>query len=188
MNSTSPFSFPFPDPSKLLTDPLPAWMQPPAWMIDEIHKRVVIALNHVLQQENEAMARLARQKGRVAQIKWAWAAISLIATPAGLLDIAPADAKPDLTLTVTENSPFALAQTALRGDKPAIRVEGDVQLAAEVNWLVDNVRWDAEEDLSRIIGDAPAHSVVQSLKGMAEMLKKFVPTPDGTPPTGQARA
>jgi ubiquinone biosynthesis accessory factor UbiJ len=188
MNNTSPFSFPFPDPSKLLDGPPPAWMQPPAWMVDEIQKRIVIALNHVLQQEAEAMARLSRQKGRVAQVKLAWAAISLIATPVGLLDIAPADAKPDLTLTVTEASPFALAQTAMRGDKPTIRVEGDVQLAAEVNWLVDNVRWDAEEDLSRIIGDAPAHSVVQALKSMAEMLKKFTPAPAGASPTGQPRA
>ena len=39
-----------------------------------------------------------------------------------------------------------------------------MQLAAEVNWLVDHVRWDAEEDLSRIIGDAPAHSAMQALR------------------------
>jgi ubiquinone biosynthesis accessory factor UbiJ len=175
MNTTSPFSFPFPDPSKLLPGQIPAWMQPPAWMVEEIQKRIVLALNHVLEQEPEAMARLARQKGRIAHISWAQAAINLIATPAGLLDIAPADAKPDLTLAVTENSPFTLLQMTLRGEKPPIRVEGDVQLAAEVNWLVDHVRWDAEEDLSRIIGDAPAHSVVQALKSMADTLKKFTP-------------
>lgn len=39
-------------------------------------------------------------------------------------------------------------------DKPAVSIEGDVQLAAEVAWLVDNLRWDVEEDLSRLIGDA----------------------------------
>jgi ubiquinone biosynthesis protein UbiJ len=39
-----------------------------------------------------------------------------------------------------------------------VRIEGDVQLAAEVNWLVDHVRWDMEEDLSRLMGDAPAHA------------------------------
>jgi ubiquinone biosynthesis protein UbiJ len=45
----------------------------------------------------------------------------------------------------------------LRGDKPSIRIEGDVQFAAEINWLVDNVKWDVEEDLARLIGDVPAH-------------------------------
>ena len=37
----------------------------------------------------------------------------------------------------------------------ALQVSGDVQLAAEVNWLVDHVRWDAEDDLARAIGDVP---------------------------------
>ena len=48
---------------------------------------------------------------------------------------------------------------AFRGDKPAVRIEGDVQLAAEVNWLVDHVRWDVEDDLARAIGDVPAHTI-----------------------------
>jgi ubiquinone biosynthesis protein UbiJ len=55
---------------------------------------------------------------------------------------------------VTEESPFAIAQELIAGDKPAVRIEGDVQLAAEVNWLIDHVRWDIEEDLARLMGDA----------------------------------
>ena len=47
-------------------------------------------------------------------------------------------------------------------------------LAAEVNWLIDHVRWDAEEDLSRIMGDAPAHIVVQNAKKVMEALRNFV--------------
>jgi ubiquinone biosynthesis protein UbiJ len=50
-----------------------------------------------------------------------------------------------------------------------------VQLAAEVNWLADHVRWDVEEDLSRIVGDAPAHMMVQSVQSMAKALRQFVP-------------
>jgi ubiquinone biosynthesis protein UbiJ len=62
----------------------------------------------------------------------------------------------------------------LRGDKPAIRNEGDVQLAAEINWLVDHVRWDVEEDLARLIGDAPAHQVAQVARRAAQALRQFV--------------
>src|SRR5690606_40640481 len=87
--------------------------------------------------------------------------LSLVITPAGLFNLAPEGAEPDLRLEVTDTSPIALAQAALRGDKPSIRIEGDVQLAAEINWLVDHVRWDVEEDLARVIGDAPAHTVAQ---------------------------
>jgi ubiquinone biosynthesis protein UbiJ len=62
----------------------------------------------------------------------------------------------------------------MQGDKPAVRIEGDVQLAAEVNWLVDHVRWDLEEDLARVMGDAPAHTVVQLARSMVQALAQFV--------------
>ncbi len=175
MNTSSPFSLPFQFPPDLAQ--LPNWLQPPAWLVREVQQRVVLLLNHVLQQENEAMARISRQKGRVVHVSIAQIAIKLVATPAGLLDLAEEGSKPDLTLTVTDTNPLTLMQATLRGDKPAIQIQGDVQLAAEVNWLVDHVRWDMEEDLSRIIGDAPAHSLVQALRQAGEMLKKFAPTP-----------
>ena len=62
----------------------------------------------------------------------------------------------------------------LRGDKPAVRIEGDVQLAADVNWLVDHVRWDIEEDLARVMGDAPAHTLGQAARNMAAALRQFL--------------
>jgi ubiquinone biosynthesis accessory factor UbiJ len=173
MNTSSPFSFPFTFPPDLTQ--MPAWLQPPDWLVREVQQRVVLALNHVLQQENEAMARISRQKGQVVQVSIAQIAMKLVATPAGLLDLAAAGSKPDLTLTVTDTNPLSLVQATSRGDKPAIQIQGDVQLAAEVNWLVDHVRWDAEEDLSRIIGDAPAHGAMQALRQAGEMLKKFAP-------------
>ena len=178
MNTSSPFSLPFTFPPNLQS--LPAWLQPPGWLVHEVQQRVVLALNHVLQQEPEAMARLARKKGQIARINAAQLAIELIATPAGLLDLAPANSKADLTLTVTDSNPLSLLQTTLKGEKPAIQVQGDVQLAAEVNWLVDHVRWDAEEDLSRILGDAPAHGLMQVLRQAGETLKKFAPNPAAT--------
>jgi ubiquinone biosynthesis protein UbiJ len=91
-----------------------------------------------------------------------------------------------LTLSVTDTNPLSLLQTTLRGEKPAVQIQGDVQLAAEVNWLVDHVRWDAEEDLSRIIGDAPAHSAMQALREVGQMLKKFAPAPTPAAASGAA--
>ena len=148
--------------------------QPPAWAVDETQRRIVLLLNHILSQEKEATSRLARQKGRVVLMQWRSFTIKLVATPAGLLDRAPLEAKPDLVLAVTEQSPLALAQATLRGDKPPVRIEGDVQLAAEVNWLADHVRWDVEEDLSRVIGDAPAHTLGLAARNMANALRQFL--------------
>jgi len=97
--------------------------------------------------------------------------------PAGLVEFITPDAShqaADLVLRVNEPSPLELAKTVLQGDKPAIRIEGDVQLAAEVNWLIDHVRWDPEEDLSRLIGDAPAHTLAQTAKRAVDALRSFV--------------
>ncbi len=93
---------------------------------------------------------------------------------AGLFNLAPEGAAADLRLEVTDTNPLALAQTALRGDKPSIRIEGDVQLAADMNWLVENVSWDVEEDLARIIGDVPAHTLANLALAAANAVRQFV--------------
>jgi ubiquinone biosynthesis protein UbiJ len=165
-------------------------LQPPPWVVEEMQHRLVLMLNHVLQQEAEAQARLKRQAGRVVEAHWRGFSVRLLATPAGLLDLGPVTQNPDLTLTLTDESPFSIAQAALRGAKPAVRIAGDVQLAAEVQWLVDHVRWDLEEDLARVIGDAPAHAVATVARRMADALRHFAsraPGSDAAPTTpGQA--
>jgi ubiquinone biosynthesis accessory factor UbiJ len=170
MATQSPFSFLEEVLQKL---PLPN-LQPPAWAVDEAQRRVVLLLNHVLMQETEAQSRLMRQTGRVMLVQWRNFSFKLEATPAGLLDVASPQVKPDLVMSITDESPFSLAQTALRGDKPPVRVEGDVQLAAEVNWLAEHVRWDIEEDLARAIGDVPAHTLAQMVRSVRDGLGQFI--------------
>ena len=161
-------------------------LQPPPWMVQEMQRRLVLLLNHVLQQEPEAQARLKRQAGRLVEAHWRQFSVRLLATPAGLLDLGPAAQTADLTLTVAEDSPFALAQSALKGEKPAVRIAGDVQLAAEVQWLVDHVRWDIEEDLARVFGDAPAHAMGSVLRRMGEALRSFAGRGPGAAPAATA--
>jgi ubiquinone biosynthesis protein UbiJ len=157
----------------------PISFSPPPWLLDEARNRVVLLLNHVLQQEPEAMQRLRRQAGKTIQLRWPHAALAralpgalaLHITPAGLLAQARADAPADLVLTLEEPSAFTLAGKLASGDKPTVGIEGDVQLAAEVAWLVDNVRWDLEEDLSRLLGDAAAHTLVQVGRQVVALLR-----------------
>jgi ubiquinone biosynthesis protein UbiJ len=92
-------------------------------------------------------------------------------------------------VTLTQTSPVALARTVLAGDKPGVDIQGDVQLAAEVAWLVDNVRWDPEEDLARFVGDAPAHTLTRFARSAAQALKSFVARkPEGFPGSPSASA
>jgi len=166
---SSPFAF-----LDELFDRVGERLQPPAWAIHEIQHRTVLFLNHVLQQEPEAQQRLGRQQGRVVLFQWRFITMKFVATPAGLLDLAPENAASDLTLTVTEESPLGLAGATLRGDKPPVQIVGDVQLAAEVQWLVDHVRWDVEDDLARLVGDVPAHAIATGAKRVVEGLRRFV--------------
>ena len=147
--------------------------QPPAWVVDESVNRLVLFLNHVIQSEPEAMARLARQKGQRIELVWDRIQLQLTPTPAGLLERGRFEGF-DLRLTVTEESPVSLASALAKGDKPKVRIEGDVQLAAEVNWLIDHVRWDFEEDLSKLLGDAAANTLVRGGRQIWQALQKFV--------------
>jgi ubiquinone biosynthesis protein UbiJ len=165
MNTTSPFSF---------LESFAKHLQPPTWLVAEGQQRLVLFLNHVLMQEKEAQTRLARKKGSVIHLRWGAFALDLLITPVGLTDRAPATLPADLTLSVAMEAPWVVAQSVLEGKAPPVKIEGDVQLAAELGWLADNLRWDVEEDLSRIVGDVPAHAIAGAGTRLLAALRDFV--------------
>ena len=172
MNNTFPFSF---------LESFATRFQPPAWVVQQTQQRLVLFLNHVLMQEKEAQDRLARKKGSVLHIRWGLFALDLLITPAGLLDTAGADAKPDLLVAVAADSPLTVVQSVMAGKSPPVKIEGDVQLAAELGWLAENLRWDFEEDLSRVVGDIPAHAMADAARQLGKALKSFLASAPGSP-------
>ncbi len=172
MNNTFPFSF---------LSSVANRFQPPEWVVSETQQRLILFLNHVLMQEKEAQDRLSRKKGSVLHIRWGSFALDLLITPAGLLDKASSAAKPDLLMSVAVDSPMLLVQSVMAGKPPPVKIEGDVQLAAEIGWLAENLRWDFEEDLSRIVGDAPAHAIANAAKSALAGLKQFLAAVPSSP-------
>lgn len=158
-------------------------IRPPDWVVDELQNRLVLFVNHVLMQEPAAQDRLRRQKGKPVRIQWSEFHLTLAPSAAGLLERCAPGAKPELSVTLTQTSPLELAQSVLTGQKPGVDIQGDVQLAAEVAWLVDNVRWDVEEDLSRVVGDATAHTLARFARSASQAVKSFAARmPAGFPP------
>ena len=47
------------------------------------------------------------------------------------------------------------------------KIEGNARLAQEVMHLARHLRWDFEEDLSRLLGDAAAHTLAGALRDFA---------------------
>ena len=172
MNNTFPFSF---------LESIATRFQPPAWVVSETQQRLVLFLNHVLMQEKEAQDRLARKKGSVLHIRWGLFELDLLITPAGLLDRATPAAKPDLLVAVAVDSPMVLMQSVMAGKSPPVKIEGDVQLAAELGWLAENLRWDFEEDLSRVLGDIPAHAMADAARRVGQAVKSFLVAAPGNP-------
>lgn len=158
-------------------------LQPPGWLVEEGQHRLLLLLNHVLMQEQEAQQRLARKKGSVIHVRWGLFLLPLRVTAAGLAERESAGRAPDLVLSLEGQQPWEVARQVMAGHKPPVQIEGDVQLAAELAWLVDNLRWDVEEDLARLLGDVAAHSLVEASRKLMAALKSALaaaPSPLGT--------
>ena len=88
-------------------------------------------------------------------------AVAYRITPAGLvewLDDERLEA-PVLRIEVDASNPARALVESLGGVRPGVLVSGDAALAADVQWLIDNLRWDVEDDLAAIVGPAAAHAI-----------------------------
>jgi len=118
------------------------------------------ALNHLLEAEPWARARLAPFAGETLALATPpLPELRLSILPDGRVAPSGEGAEPSLTLTL---GPDALAALA-RGEEHfmrAVQVAGNARLASEVMLLVRHLRWEPEEDLSRLVGDIAAHRIV----------------------------
>jgi ubiquinone biosynthesis protein UbiJ len=141
---------------------------------------LALAVNHLLYAEPLAAARLVPHAGRCIELRFGTTGIALISTPpmqfvitpAGLLDPDPPSGAAgsvrvaDALVTV-DPSPLSATSALLAGAPPPMTVDGDVGLVADIRWLLDNLRWDVEGDLERLIGPAAAHASVRVGAGFA---------------------
>ncbi|MGH8689457.1 MAG: ubiquinone biosynthesis accessory factor UbiJ [Burkholderiales bacterium] len=122
-------------------------------------------MNQLLARENWARLRLAPFAGETLELRAPpLPALRFSILPEGSVEAG--DAEPGLTMTLKPELLAALA----RGEEHALRaveVEGNAKLAAEVLLIARHLRWDAEEDLSRLIGDPAAHRIAEAARAFA---------------------
>jgi ubiquinone biosynthesis protein UbiJ len=166
-----------------------AWAQP---LAAAGVARLTLVLNHVLYSEPAATQRLKPHAGRVLEVGpegwpgWLppWPRLVFQITPAGLLEwqgeAMPASGlpEPDLKVVLDATNPIRLGLQMLGSPmgmgRPPMRVVGDAALAADISWLADHLRWDIQDDLARLLGDAPAHELSRLGQGIREALRGFV--------------
>jgi len=129
------------------------------------------ALNHLLRQNAWAADRLRPYAGKTIRINLPLFAVDATLVEGGHFVPAVENAQPEATITLppTEALHF-LATREL--DTTAIALEGDMELATTVGKVLRQLEWEYEEDLSRVIGDIPAHQLVNFGKRMVSESKR----------------
>jgi ubiquinone biosynthesis protein UbiJ len=128
-------------------------------MIEQLTTGAAVAvLNRMLAREAWARAKLAPFAGRTARISAPPFALALAVDSEGrFADGAGAD--PAVTIAVDAGAlPLALgdAQALLRN----VRLDGDADFAQALSFVLQNLRPEPEEELSRFVGDAAAQRIV----------------------------
>lgn len=152
-----------------------------ALLAPPVLERLTLVLNHVLAGEAVATERLVPHATRTLAIHLdGWPALlpqvpplTWRVTPAGLLEWGGLEPQEPaaLQMHIDAANPALLFARALAGERPAVRIEGDAELAAAVGWLLENLRWDVAADLERVFGRAVAQQLHQIGRALAGGLR-----------------
>jgi ubiquinone biosynthesis protein UbiJ len=129
-----------------------------------LHSVTASSVNHLLRSNSWARDKLAPFAGKTARFECPPFSLALTVQENGEVTAVDAAATaPDATVKLTAGLMLRL----LARDQAAwaeIEVDGDTAFATVLNQIARNLRWDVEEDLSRVFGDIAAHRIVQTGK------------------------
>ena len=149
-----------------------------------VMERVTLLVNHVIGAEPVAVERLRPHAGATLQVEFAgWPGllpplptVAYRITPAGLVEWLGGERldAPALSVEVDASNPALSFVQALGGQRPAVQVSGDAGLASDVSWLIDNLRWDMQDDLARLVGAGPAHEIARLSRAIGGGIREMV--------------
>ena len=133
----------------------------PLWGARVLSPAVAAAANHLLRGAAWARDDLKQHAGKTARFELLPFAVSLTALENGEVSAAAGDAVPAVTLKLTAGLMLRLAARDESAWKE-VDVVGDTDFAATISHLARDLRWDVEEDLSRVFGDIAAHRMTET--------------------------
>lgn len=123
-----------------------------------IEKVVLGALNHLLGQAAWARQQLQAFAGRQARFDMPPWQLAFAVTAGGLFEpVGEGDI--DVTVALPAETPLLALQGIDRAMAGA-HVTGNAEFATALSFVLKNLRWDAEEDMSKLVGDIAAHRLV----------------------------
>ncbi|RKP49173.1 ubiquinone biosynthesis accessory factor UbiJ [Trinickia fusca] len=124
-------------------------------------KPFAAAVNHLLAREAWARERLAPYAGKTARFVFSSVSLTLAVQPDGYLSAV--DETQASLVDVSIAVPADALPSFLQGGQAAVmkhvKIEGDAEFATQLAKLAEHLRWEPEEDLAKLIGDAPAHRI-----------------------------
>ena len=126
--------------------------------------------NHLLAGETWARSRLQPFAGQSARLEFGDFKILLTISRSGLLELAdnsvdaavtislPTDALLKVLTDLSSHTPSAVGNT---------RIVGSAELAETLGFVLRNLRWAAEDDISRVVGDVVAHRLMRGVRQLA---------------------
>lgn len=128
-------------------------------------------LQHITNQNNWSRPYLAPFAGKVVQFDFSLLKANLIILEDGSLSLAGVTAIADAVIHL----PPSLAMRLMAQDESAkmqIKIDGDTHLATELSKILQQMRWDIEEDLSHLMGDIAANKLVAGGQKVVQETKK----------------
>ena len=128
-------------------------------------------LQHLLAQNVWASPLLQPFAGKSVQITIAPVSSALIILEDGNLAIAGETNTPDANINI---APSLLLRLLAKDEaaKLQIKISGDTHLATALAKVFSHLRWDYEDDLSKLIGDVPANKIGTFARGAVQSLKE----------------
>lgn len=133
-----------------------------------------LVLNHLIAQHRRCKDKLQKEAGKVVCIEVAPVSITLRVSHEGYFVAshstngvkAPVDTHISMQWTDLVGSISAPSSMARRA-----KIEGDMDFAQVVSSVLNDLSWDSERDLARIVGDAQAVWIMSTLAGFGTNLK-----------------
>lgn len=140
-------------------------------------------LQHLLAQNSWAQPLLKPFAGKSVHMQIGPAHSALVILENGSLALAGESNVADATITI---APSLLIRLLAKDEaaKLQIKITGDTHLATELAKVLSNMRWDYEDDLSKLVGDVPAlkagqlgrlavNSIKDSSSNLVDMLSEY---------------
>jgi ubiquinone biosynthesis protein UbiJ len=149
-----------------------------------VEDAALLALNHLLAQSSWARQRLMPFCGRSATVTMVpWRIQFTVGDGGVLVATQPGESVFDVDIVLPSDAPIRL----LQGSESLMRaahIQGSADFAEALGFVLGRLHWDAEEDLSKLVGDLAARRIVggvesflawhrQALRNVAENLSEY---------------